>query len=237
MITVQPIRSTSRPQRWHRFATALGLAPAFAPAPGWSEFDGVGVLAVRGVPAGDPLDGRTDLHVRTDDLDGVAARLTGTGVEVLRSTRADVGPSLTATASSGAVLTVSAGARRADRGPLSALPIWYQADLAQPRLVLEAIGLRPRIASTSASWTDYTADGGGLAAVHLDEAVRIELAWEYTGDLDAYAQRLTDGGFPAAVIDEAYNRTVRVISPDGDEVWINGAQDDLYGFTRLDTTS
>lgn len=236
MITVQPIRFTSRPEEWHRFAQALGLAPAFAPAPEWSEFDGGGVLAVHGVALDSPDDGRTGFHLCADDLDGVEARLRDLGVDVVRSAPADVGPLLTVTASSGARITVSGGARRADQGPLSVLPIWYQDDLAEPRRVLEAVGLRPRIASNSASWTDFTADGGGLAAVHRDDGVHIELAWECSGDLDAFAAQLTDAGVPAVIIDEAYSRSVRVVSPDGDELWINATQDDLYGFTRLDAT-
>lgn len=236
MITVQPIRFSSRPAQWHRFAQALGLAPAFAPTSEWPEFDGGGVLAVHGVPRDDLLDGSTGFHLCTDDLDGVEARLRGIGVEGVRSMPAEVGPLLTVTTSSGARLTVSGGARRADRGPLSVLPIWYQADLAEPCRVLETVGLRPRISSNSANWTDFAADGGGLAAVHRDDDVRIELAWEYSGDLDAFAAQLTDAGVPAVVIDEAYSRSLRVVCPDGDELWINATQDDLYGFTRLDAT-
>jgi hypothetical protein len=58
---------------------------------------------------------------------------------------------------------------------------------------------------------------------------------EYAGDLDAFAGRLVDAGLEAIVIDESYSRTIRVTTPDGDELWINGAQNDLYGFTRLDS--
>ncbi len=236
MITVQPIRYTSRTTEWHRFAQALGLVPAFAPTREWSAFDGAGVLAVHHALPGEPRDGGTDFHLCTDDLDGVETRLRDVDVDVTRSVVADVGPLLTVTASSGARLTVSGGPRPADHGPLSVLPIWYQEDLAESRRVLEAIGLRPRIASNSASWADFTADGGGLAAVHRDTRVRIELAWEYSGDLDVFTEHLAYAGVPAVIIDEAYSRTVRVTSPDGDELWINATQDDLYGFTRLSAT-
>ncbi len=235
MITVQPIRYTSRPRQWHRFARALGLAPASPASQVWSEFDGVGVLAVHGVAAGDLRDGDTGFHLRTDDLDAVQARLRGAGVAVTGSTVADVGRLLEVIGSSGARVTVSGGARRAERGELAVLPIWYQQDVAEARRIVEAIGLGPRIASRSESWTDFTGDGGGLAAVHRDSQVAVELAWEYSGDLDAFAVRLDRAGLAAVVVDEAYSRSLRVVSPDGDELWVNATQQDLYGFTRLDT--
>lgn len=78
---------------------------------------------------------------------------------------------------------------------------------------------------------DFTADGG-LVSLHSAPRVRIELAMEYVGDLDELATRVQDAGHDAVVVDEAYNRTLRLTPPDGAELWINGAQTDLYGFTE-----
>lgn len=233
MITVQPIRRTSRPAEWQRLAQELGLVAAFPPGPQWSEFTGNGILAIHHADPGDLHDGTSDFHLLSDDLDTVQARLLSTGVRVQRTTPEDIGPMLTVTASSGAAITISGGARLVDSGPLAVQPIWYQADLSEPRHILQAIGLTPRIASNAGTWIDFTADGGGQAALHCDNTFRVELTLEYTGDLDAVAERLTAAGFPAAVIDEAYNRTLRVTTPDGDELWINGERDDLYGYTQL----
>ncbi|MCW5952573.1 MAG: hypothetical protein KIT69_09970 [Propionibacteriaceae bacterium] len=234
MITVQPIRYTSHQSEWHRLVQVLGFRPAFPPNPQWSEFDGRGILAIHHAAADDDHAGRTDLHLLSDDLDGVEARLTGAGFDVNRTLLDDIGPMLTVAAVSGARITISGGARTADSGELAVQPIWYQSDLDEPRRVLETIGLRPRIASDAGTWIDFAADGGGQAALHHADAVRVELSLEYAGDLDALAKRLADAGLAASVIDEAYNRTLLVDTPDGDELWINGQLDDLYGYTRLD---
>ncbi len=234
MITVQPIRYTSRPDDWHHFAQLLGFTAAFPPTPAWSEFDAAGVLAVHRTASGESDDGSTELHLLTDDLDGIEARVAASGFEVRRSTLADIGPMLTIIASTGARVTLSGGARTTASGSLAVQPIWYQSDLAEPRRLLETIGLRPHIASDTGNWVTLTGDGGGLAALHRDEPVRMELSLEYAGDLDALAERLSAAGVRASVIDEAYNRTLLATTPDGDELWVNGAMSDLYGYTRLD---
>lgn len=234
MITVQPIRYTPHHREWHRLAQELGFQPAFLPNPQWSEFDGRGILAIHHAAPDDGHAGRTELHLLSDDLDGVEARLTGAGVGVERVLLDDIGPMLTVTAASGTKITISGGARMADTGPLAVQPIWYQTDLAEPHRILAAIGLRPRITSDAGTWIDFTADGGGLAALHQHAEGKTDLSLEYIGDLDALAESLSRAGFTASVIDEAYNRTLLVDTPDGDQLWVNGTIDDLYGYTRLD---
>jgi len=106
-------------------------------------------------------------------------------------------------------------------GPLSrtgdpcVLPIHYVRDLAEVDRLYPALGLRPRI-----------------AAVHHGEP-QIELSFEYAGDLDALTSRLDAAGYAAEIVDEAYNRTLRVSGPGGRELWINGVQHDLYGYRLL----
>ncbi|MFT3888878.1 MAG: hypothetical protein QM713_12035 [Arachnia sp.] len=232
MITVQLIHYSSHTRQWHALAQALGLTPPFAPGDDWAEFDGRGVLAIH--HADGDLVGRTDLHLLVDDLDATEARLRDAGLTVVRTTLDDVGPLLTVTAASGATISASGGARVADSGTVAVQPIWFQADLDEPRRILETLGLRARLASDSGGWVEFEADGGGSAALHAGDTPTIGLSLECTGDLDDLARRLTDAGFAATVVDEAYNRTLRVATPDGDELWINGAMDDLYGYTRLD---
>ena len=233
MITVQPIRYTPHQAAWHHLAETLGFRPAFPPDQQWSEFDGRGILAIHHASAGDDHAGRSDLHLLSDDLDDLETRLTHASFAPTRTVLDDIGPMLTVTATSGATITISGGARLADTGALAVQPIWYQPDLSEPRRILEAIGLRPRIASDSGTWIDFTADGGGLAALHQHAEAKIDISLEYAADLDALAERLTGAGFTASIIDEAYNRTLLVDTPDGDQLWINQAMDDLYGYRRL----
>lgn len=231
MITVQPIRFTAHPEEWHRFAAALGLTPPFPPSPGWSEFDGDGILAIH--RAGSKAPGSTALNILVDDVDATQAALAKEGIATDRRMAEDVGPIVTVTADSGAEITFSGGARTAHSSPIAVQPIWFQEDLMQPRRILEALGLRPRLASDSGTWLDFTADGGGTAALHAGDGARLDLSLEYAGDLDVLAESLSSQGYDTAIHDEAYNRTLTVPTPDGDSLWINGTQTDLHGYTRL----
>lgn len=112
-------------------------------------------------------------------------------------------------------------------------PIWFQPGLDEPRRILEALGLRADVAADGGGWIELVADGGVVGLHHRDEPC-IGLSFLHRGDLDALAERLRAAGFDAAVIDEAFGRTVRLPGPDGgDEIWINGTQDDLYGYHRV----
>lgn len=117
-------------------------------------------------------------------------------------------------------------------GELVVMPVWYPRDLDAADQFLRALGLQPRIASDSGNWRDFTG-GGGLVALHAaGENPRTELSFEYTGDLDVLSERLEEAGFVSEIVDEAYNRTLLVTTPDGWNLWINEAQSDLHGFRR-----
>ncbi|WEG10318.1 hypothetical protein PU630_07150 [Microbacterium horticulturae] len=229
-VVVQAIHYTSRPRDWHALAVVLGLTPAGAPDDVWSEFEGDGILAIHGVDAGDVLDGTTDIHLLVDDLDGVAAALEGVA-DVSRSVLEDVGLLVSAQAASGVRVTASAGAREAVGGMLIQ-PIWYDTDTVPVRAVLEAAGLRPRIASDSGTWMDFTAPSGGSVAFHAAQEAGVVLGMEYAGDVEALQRRLEASHLSAEIVDEAYNRTLLVDTPDGTKLWINGAMTDLYGYRR-----
>ncbi|MFB7252330.1 hypothetical protein [Microbacterium sp. NPDC056234] len=227
MTVVQQILYTEHPERWWALAEALGFASPFAPTREWGEFRADGVLALHHATQ-EHAPGRVDLHLLVDDLDAAASALSA--FDVVRSTMDGVGEMLTVRASSGLAVTVSAGAA-AGAGEISVQPIWFQDDLAEPRAILEALGLRAGIAADRGGWVELRAEAG---AVGLHTGMpRIALSFEARGDLDALAQRVRDAGFDAAVIDEAFTRTIRVTDPDaGDEIWINGVQDDLHGYHR-----
>jgi len=232
MITVQAIRYTSDPVGWHRLALALGLRAAAEPTPEWAEFDGDGVLAIHAATSSTPA-GADELHLLVDDLDAVITAGVRAGCDMDRASMADVGEVVTITAASGQRITASVGARPTSGVP-RVQPIWYQADGAAVRDLFRALGLRPRIASDSGTWADFVADGGGGAAFHRDEHTTVRLSLEYAGDLEVLRTALADAGYDAVVVDEAYNRTLLVPTPDGDRLWINGVQEDLYGYHRED---
>lgn len=207
------------------------MTPPYPPSPQWAEFDGDGTLAIHHATPEHPS-GSVGIHLLVDDLDAAQSALSSFDVE--RATMEGIGDALTVRASSGVALTVSGGGRETRSADLAVQPIWFQPDLDQPSLILQALGLRPRTTSERGGWVELAADGGGLVGLHHADAPRIEVSFLAAGDLDALASRLREAGFDAAVIDEAYARTVRVPHPDGsDEVQINGVQHDLYGYRRV----
>lgn len=233
MITVRALRYTANVRGWHRFACALGLTPAGPSSPELAEFDGDGILAIHGIDGHDAglQSSHDDLQLLTDDLDVVVAAALSQGCVVEDLVMPRAGEMMKIVTPSGQQITASSGARRA-HGALAIQPLWYEerGDVVRP--LLAALGLRPRITSDTASWADFVADGGGGAAFHVGPGPRIVLAMEFRDDLDAFAARLEGAGYHPVVVDEAYNRTILVATPDGDRLWINAVQEDLYGFHR-----
>lgn len=232
MTTVQAIYFTHRTAEWHRFAQDLGLAPAFEPDPSWSEFDGDGILAIHHADA-TAAAGTTSLHVLTDDLDAVELALRATGVAVTRDVMQDVGDVVIARTAAGVTVSASAGGRVA-HGELRAQPIWSQDDGTEASQVLQALGLRERIRSNPGTWIDFEGDGGGLAAFHAGMSDAMTLSFEYAGSLEALEHRLTEAGRETSIVDEAYNRTLLVRTPDDWTLWINGQISDLYGYRKAE---
>jgi hypothetical protein len=101
---------------------------------------------------------------------------------------------------------------------------------------LEVVGLRSRVESERGGWVDMVA-GAGMVALHSAEASATggkpgETRLSFEGsDLDALAQRLVDAGFADATVwDESYGRVLSVTDPTGDQIWVDGYNDDDYGF-------
>lgn len=234
MISIQAVYFTSRTQEWHRFAEALGLRPWLPLDLEWSEFDGDGVLAIHHADPAGPAAGTTKLQLIVDQLDDIETSWRAANVAVQRSTLAGVGEMITARSTSGTEVSAIAAARRRPRwGSLSVMPIVYQLDQNDPERILKAAGLSVRIRSTNGIWADLQADGGGLVGLHTGTQ-QIELSFEYAGNLEEFATSINDAGYHAEVIDEAYDRTLVVNTPDEWALRINGGQDDLHGYIRGD---
>lgn len=228
MSVIQQIVYTEHPQKWWGLAEALGFVAPFAPTPEWAEFHADGVLAVHQATA-EHSAGKVDLHVVVADLDAAASALAR--FDVTRTAMEGVGEMFVVRAASGVVISVSEGAVQQGAGEIAVQPIWFQDDLEEPRVILEVLGLRGGIAADRGGWVEMVA-GGGSVGLHAGDP-RVGLSFEARGDLDALVSRLQDAGFAASVVDEAFARTVRVADPDGgDEIWINGVQDDLHGYHR-----
>lgn len=227
MIAVQQILYAGDTAAWHRVAEALGLEAPYPAAPEWAEFHGRGSLAIHGEMPDHPA-GSVDLHVLVDDLDVAEQALAEFGVS--RSTMAGIGDVLTV--SQGIRLTVGEGSAANRDGALAVQPIWFAPEIETPRRILEALGLRAGIASDAGGWVELEADGGGFVGLHRGDEPRMGLSFA-AADVDALAERLRGRGIDATIVDEAFSRTVRFPNPDGgDDVWINGPQDDLYGYHR-----
>lgn len=228
MTVIQQILYTERPEQWWTLAEVLGFAAPFPPTPAWGEFHADGVLAVHGATA-EHRAGTTDIHVVVADLDAAASALAAFTIE--RLTMDGVGEILVVRAASGVSVTVSEGAVQRGVGDIAVQPIWFQHDLAEPRAILEMLGLRGGITSDRGGWVEMLADGGSVG-LHAG-GPSIGLSFEARGDLDELTSRLRDAGFAASVVDEAFARTIRIPDPDGgEEIWINGVQDDLHGYHR-----
>lgn len=231
-VTIQQILFATNTADWHRLAPALGLVAPYPPEPRWAEFHGEGRFAVHYATEDKPA-GTVEIHLVVDDLD-VAERALAS-FTVAREVIEDLGEHLIVRAASGIEVTIWSGAQPVHLGSLAVQPIWFQQELDEPRRILETLGLRPRIRSDSGGWVEFEADGGGLLALHHGETPRVGLSFLESSDLDALAARLRSAGFEAAVIDESFGRTVRLPDPDGgEELWINGRQEDLYGYERVE---
>jgi hypothetical protein len=124
-------------------------------------------------------------------------------------------------------------------------PVRFTNDVAAMRRFLEALGLKPRIASDSGGWVDFTTEESGGAALH-DAAMatsghaagETSLSFESAEPLEAVRDRLHAAGFTDAhVIDEAYGRSLQVTDPDGVPVTIDAVQEDLYGYHEAHASS
>lgn len=234
MSTVQPTYFTARPAEWSRLLTTLGFVTSGTADDACTEYAVDGLLRVCGVDADDRRCASTELNLLVSDLSRVEQHARGRHISAARETLQGVDARLVVTAASGQTISVMNGdaARRSGESAMAVMPIWYQDDLEEPLRIVEAFGLQRRLSSLDGTWIDLTATGGGLVGLHSGRETGISLSCEYRGDLEELAERLAAEGITASIIDEAYNRTMLVATPDGWDLWINGVIDDLYGYRR-----
>lgn len=235
MTTVRTLVYSSEAHAWHALLRDLGFTEHETVGDDWTVFASDGLIAIHAVPAGDPLDGSTELQLLVSDLEHTVTRITGLGLTVDRSILDDgVTPLVRVRTDDGVSVSVLPGPVEA-AGDVVVLPIWYRRSNGAGRALLKALGLRPRLSSDSGHWLDFAAAGGGRAALHEADSPVIELSLE-VADPGALAASLIERGRPATVVDEAYNRTLLVATPDRGDLWVNGPIHDLYGYRRLNTS-
>ena len=123
-----------------------------------------------------------------------------------------------------------------NRNAVVVRPIRFTDRLPQMRAFLETLGLRARVESERGGWVDMVA-GAGMVALHTAATSNTgardgetRLSFEVR-DLDVLADWLRRAGFTDATVwDEAYGRVLSVTDPLGDPIWVDGYNDDDYGF-------
>ncbi|WAB83491.1 hypothetical protein OVN20_10550 [Microcella daejeonensis] len=233
MITVRALVYTAHPQAWLRVLQSLDFTVHESDGEDWTVLASSGLVAVHAVPSDDPLAGSTELQLLVDDLDRVIQTVQDAGFIVERSLLDDGITPIVHVPTDGAARISILPDPVATIGAVPVQPIWYTPSPERAAALLGALGLTPRLASDSGDWLEFSADGGGTAAAHQREHSGVELSLT-TNRPDDVAVQLQAAGLSAAVVDEAYNRTVRVTTPDRGDLSINGPIDDLHGYHRLD---
>ncbi len=232
-MTVQVIVYTAHQEQWRSLVAALGMTALGEPSDKWEEHVAHGVVAIHGVDAGSVKASTTETHLLVDDLDGLIRTLTARGFEYYVEDSRGVGRMVVAHDAQGVTISASENDRFHTEGPLVVMPLQFTPDVESATELYKAFGLKPRIKSDSGGWVDFTADGGGMVALHHHESVRLGLTFEFTGNIDDLAQRLRESGREPVIVDEAYNRTLEVEAPDRDMLGVNEASQDLYGYSLV----
>lgn len=252
-LVVRPIRYSSRVPEMRAWAERLGMS-VLLDTPDWVVLGAArGRLALHAVPAGDPLDGTTTLAVESDDLDALERRWVELGLTIHRVQEHGI-PLLFASTPFGGEIAAGvlspSGGGGGDVG-LAVMPMLVTPDTPAAADWFAGWGWRRRIVSDGGGWADLELPerAGGLLGIHrlanLESEpptlppgapmpeVPVSLTFEHP-DVDALLAHLEAVGVEDAhVHDEAYNRTLILPSPDGDEIWVNGVQTDLYGYRKV----
>lgn len=251
-VVVRPIRYTAHYAEMRDWAHAMGLVTLLDTGAWLVLGAGRGRLALHAVTDGDPLAGTTTLAVETDDLDALERAWADVGMTTRRSHEHDIPLLFGRTPLGGEIAAGVASPSSASTDgehTLAVMPMLVTRAVAATAEWLQAWGWRRRISSDGGGWVDLELpDGGGLVGIHhadnlesdppslpadlAPREVPVSLTFEH-GDVDALLARVRTAGLEDAhVVDEAYNRTLLVPSPDGDTIWVNGEQTDLYGYRR-----
>lgn len=252
-LVVQPVRCTDHLNDMRRFLEAIGLRAVGTSGLGWSGTGGSGRVALHragsSVSGGPP--GQTRLEFESDDLDALAARLTGSGVLNITISGESDGRVLTCQDPLGdivAVNEVAVGERTSalresqlvsqDRpSHIVVMPVRFT-DPAGPYCgFLRALGL-DQAANVSPYHLDFaTAGAHGQVRLHFvysddppvvsgGQAAAVQLYFESTGALADIAARLSAAGFEPTLSSERYGGAVlQVTDPDGQLVEVGSVAD------------
>lgn len=250
-LAVRPIRYTARVAQMRDWAQRLGMTLLLEESEWVVLGAGRGRLALHAVPDGDALDRTTTLAVETDDLDALQQAWEAAGMRTRRTNDHDI-PLLFATTPFGGEIAAGEWSPSAADGAadpaLSVMPMLVTGDVDAAARWFESWGWTRRISSDGGGWVDLELPGdAGLVGIHAAgnleseppepapgpmPEVAVSLTFEHP-DVDALLERVRVAGLEDAhVVDEAYNRTLLVDCPDGETIWVNGEQTDLYGYSR-----
>lgn len=236
-MTVQAIVYTAHQKQWGSLVAALGMTAVGEQSINWEEHATHGLLAIHGTEAGGFKATTIETHLLVSDLDGLIRRLAARGIAYSVEDADGVGPLVVAHDTEGVTISASEDDRSHTDGPLIVMPLQFTPDIESATELYQAFGLTPRIKADGGGWVDFTAPGGGMVALHHGDTVRLELTFEFTRDIEELAHQLRDSGREPVVVDEAYNRTLEVETPDRGMLGINEASEDLYGYSLMSSRS
>jgi hypothetical protein len=232
MLRVRPIHFTSNLNEWEELLTAIGMAKSVDEG-SWKEFDaGAGRLALHTTDSAFAEAGATVFGVEVGDLAEFARRTNeaagGPDADTATVISAERGDACRIRSGDGFTFLADKaehGANCADADPaLTVVEVWFTEKPEAAIETLHAIGARFRPVPDNDETADFTAKNGGVLMVRPGSGpAHAGLGFEYDGDLEALAGRLTAAGHEVRVTEEAYGRSLHVANPDTEApaVWIS----------------
>ena len=127
---------------------------------------------------------------------------------------------------------------------MKVLAFRFTDDVPRMQAFLAALGLSADLASESGTYVQLDAAAGAAVLHSAAEADQptpsgtTAMSFEADELLEAVRDRLAAAGFAdAVVVDESFGRSLRVTDPDGQQVQVNEAMTDLYGYRRAGTAT
>ncbi|MBG6178908.1 VOC family protein [Arthrobacter sp. CAN_A1] len=219
MLRVRPTMITTDNERMAALFRTLGLLPAEGTA-GETLYDaGGGRIALR--RAGD---GRNRIGFEAGDLAEFARRTreSGTTAELAEPDGGTaVHAKIVQVTAPGVAFTVHQGERAARSGAdpnLTVVGVWHTPEPRAAAKVLGDIGARPQPAGQD-GWVDFVAKNGGLVSVRAGDHQRVDVGFEYTGELPSLRDRVLGAGFPAVLA--SAGALLQVPLPSGEQMIIS----------------